>query len=479
MIMRTVLFVATTWAASLAYAGFVGIDFGPGDQSPENWNPVWKNGNHQNLIDDEGRSTVVSLYVRNAGTPFAVTPNPTSVPQYRGNLAAIDGNQYQFGGTFQAQFTGLKPLEPYDLYVFGLRGGAGTKQAVALGGGRGVTVSQSAPDGVLVINDQVGSNQRPLSGFAQRLTSSGQGTIDVVVTGGNRPDQTFAVAGLAIQGEFPGGSVHQPGGAAGGPSPDPSPGASSGHSRAAGSTPPGPDVVGVYMGMALDEARTVINRQYPEISLTMFQWSLSQVQKSRIHGGPRYDAGFQGSYVASGRNDSFIVMGHMPPGNGRVAGIGRHTYVGEMLLSDLRASLVEKYGKPHLEIQPNTTLRKPYLILSWSLARDGTPLTDPAAAIGCIYFQQSGNPWEGAVPVTLWDTKEAYYGQFDQCGFTLAALTNVHNPAGPTISAFGMVMHDFNEIRKSAKAAWEETDRIAIQLEEDKKRELAGKKPRL
>ena len=42
-----------------------------------------------------------------------------------------------------------------------------------------------------------------------------------------------------------------------------------------------------------------------------------------------------------------------------------------------------------------------------------------------------------------------------------------------------MVMHDFNEIRKSARAAWEETNRIAIQLDEDKKRELAGKKPRL
>lgn len=477
MIIRTLLSVAAIWTTSLAYAGFVGVDLGPGDESPENWNPIWKDGNHQNLLDEDGRTTVVGLYVRNAGTPYAVKPNPASVPQYAGNLAAIDGNQYQFGKSFEAQFTGLKPLEPYDVYVFGLRSGAGTKQAVALSGGKGVTVSQAAPDGVLVINDQVGSHQRPLSSYAKRLTSSRQGTIDIVVTGGYRPDQTFAVAGLAIQGAFPGETASQPASASDEPSANPSAGASPEPSGAARGT--GPDVVGVRLGMSLEEARTVINRQYPEIPLTMFQWLLSQVQNSRIHGGPKYDAGFQGSYVSSGRNDRFIVMGHMPPGNGRVAGIGRHAYLGEMLLSELRASLVEKYGEPHLTIQPNTTLRKPYLILSWSLGRDGTPITDPAVAIGCIYVKTSGNPWEAAVPVTLWDTKEAYFGQFDKCGFTLAALTSIHNPAGPTVSAFGMVMHDFNEIRKSARAAWEETNRIAIQLDEDKKRELAGKKPRL
>ena len=58
MIIRTLLSVAAIWTTSLAYAGFVGVDLGPGDESPENWNPIWKDGNHQNLLDEDGRTTV-------------------------------------------------------------------------------------------------------------------------------------------------------------------------------------------------------------------------------------------------------------------------------------------------------------------------------------------------------------------------------------------------------------------------------------
>lgn len=466
MPLRSILLITLSLAAAASWADLVGVDFGPPGNSPENWTSVAAAGTYHNLVNDDGQPTRVGLNVSRAGTPFGVAPAAASVPAYKGNLAGIDGNLYEFGGTFEAQINGLKPLEPYKIYVFGLRSGAALSHGVALGGGRGVALSQKAPDGVLAINEQVGSNQRPLSSYAKTLTSSGNGTISLNLTGGSRNNQTYAIAGIAIEGDFPGSP-----GASASASQTPSPGAPT------RSRPTGPDVIGVYVGMPYQEARGVIAETYPELQVVPFSnWTISQVQRSRIHGGPRYEAGFQGKYNSRERNEQIIVMGYMPPNNDRVAGITRYTYTGEMLLADLRASLVEKYGEPHLEIPAGTVLRKPHLVYSWSLNRAGQPQKDPARVISCVY-QQTNNPWEASAPVTLWDTKEAYHGAYDDCGFTLAALVITAGQVPPTTRGFGMVLYDFNEIRRAARQTWEETDRMATQIEEEKQRTLSGKKP--
>lgn len=464
-----------------AHADLVGVDLGPGGRSPQNWTSISANGNYLNLINDEGQPTVVGIYIRNAGTPFSVAPKPTSLPKYKGDLSGLDGNQYQFGGTFEAQIMGLQALKPYNIYMFGLRSGAATQQSMALSGGKGVTVSQKAPDGVLAINDQPGSNQKPLSSYAKKVVASRNGTIEIAITAGPRSNQTFAVAGLAIEGDFLGSSQNAPSPAKGA-SAKPATSAldsGAGNSKArTQSQPKGPDVIGVSLDMTMKDAFSVIKGAYPEIPLKYFQWSLGQVQLSRIHGGPKYDAGFQGSYQSAGRNDSVTVMSYMPPNDGRVAGIARYTYTGEMLLSDLHASLVEKYGKPHLEIKPDTVLRKPHLIYSWSLNRDGKPLTDPATVIGCTY-NQSGNPWDQSAPVFIWKLKDSYNGKYADCGFTLAVFTAPAMRTPVTVIGFGIVMYDIKEIGKSARETWEETDRIAKQLEAEKSKALSGKKPRL
>lgn len=483
MSFRNFLLAALCAVAAQAQADLVGIDFGPPGSTPENWTSVGSPGSYWNLVNDDGQPTRVGLNVSRAGTSFSVSPLPSSVPAYKGNLSAIDGNQYQFGGTFEAEISGLKPFEPYDIYIFGLRGGAALTQGVALSGGRGVSLTQKAPDGMLAINDQIGSDQRPLSSYARTLTSSPNGTISLNLTGGSRANQTFAIAGLAIEGEFPGSSASATASAASPQSGTTSPPAASapGPSAAAPvarSTPVGPDVLGVYLGMPFEEAFAVISETYPEMPLNRFQWWLNQVQKSRISGGPKYDAGFQGKYNSRERNEQILVMSYMPPNDGRVAGISRYTYTGEMLLSDLRASLVEKYGEPHLEIPPDTVLRKPYRIYSWSLTRDGKPQKDPLAVTSCVY-QQVNNPWEGGAPVTLWDTEEAFNGIFDACGLTFAVATLEHRQNPPIVTGFGVVLYDFNEIRKSARQTWEDTDRMATQWEAEKEEALSGKKPLL
>lgn len=465
MPLRVILVVALSIVCAGSRADLVGIDFGPPGNAPENWTSVDSAGTYHNLVNDDGQPTRVGLHVSRAGTPFAITPAASSVPVYKGNLAGIDGNQYEFGGTFEAEINGLKPLEPYKIYVFGLRGGAALSHGVALGGGRGVALSQQAPDGVLAINEQVGSSQRPLSSYAKTLTSSGNGTISLNLTGGSRANQTYAIAGIAIEGDFPG-----------------SPGSSASASQAPSAPPPtrsrpvGPDVIGVYLGMPYQEAQGVITQAYPELQIRPFNWALSQVQQSRIHGGPRYEGGFQGKYNSRERNEQIILINYMPPNNDRVAGIGRYTYTGEMLLSDLRASLVEKYGEPHLEIPANTVLRKPHLVYSWSLNRAGQPQKDPVRVISCVY-QQSSNPWEASAPVTLWDTREIYHGMYEDCGFTLAAVVIPAGQVPPTTRGFGVVLYDFNEIRRAARQTWEETDRLAKQIEEEKQRTLSGKRP--
>ncbi|MEZ5559856.1 MAG: hypothetical protein R3E86_15090 [Pseudomonadales bacterium] len=480
MAFSRILFFALSVVSAASWADLVGVDFGPPGNTPDNWTSITAAGSYNNLVNDDGQRTRVGLSVARAGTPFSIVPAASSVPVYKGNLNGIDGNQYQFGGAFEAEINGLKPLEPYKIYVFGLRGGAELSQGVALAGGKGISLSQKAPDGVLAINDQLGSDSRPLSSYARTLTSSRNGTISLNLTGGSRANQTYAIAGLAIEGDFPGSSGA--GAASTGASQSGRSGASSSATVAASARPParslpaGPDVVGVYLGMPYQEARGVIARTYPELQIRPFDWALSQVQKSRIHGGPRYEGGFQGSYNARERNEQIIVMSHMPPNNDRVAGIGRYTYTGEMLLTDLRASLVEKYGEPHLEIAPGTVLRKPHLIYSWSLNRAGQPQKDPVAVISCVY-QQINNPWEGTAPVTLWDTKEAFNGIYDDCGLTFAAVVLPGSQVPPTTRGFGIVLYDLNEIRRTARQAWEETNDMATRLEEEKTRTLSGKKP--
>lgn len=474
---RLTLLAALLLTSSGTWAELVGIDFGPSGNSPENWTPVAAPGSYRNLIDDSGHPTRVSLNVRRSGSPFSVGPRPASVPLHTANLAGIDGNLYQFGGTFEAEISGLEPLAPYDIYVFGLRGGAGLTQGITLSGGKGITLSQQAPDSVLAINDQLGSNQRPLSSYAKTLTASRNGTIGLNLTGGSGGSQTFAIAGLAIAGTFPGSATPA---AQTVTASQPSASLSNEPSAAprVRREPQGPDVLGVYLGMPYEDAFATIREAIPEMPLKRFDWALAQVQKSRITGGPRYDAGFQGNYNAQERNEQIRVMSHMPPNNDRVAGIARYSYTGEMLLTDLRASLVEKYGEPHLEIPPDTVLRKPYRLYSWSLTPDGKPLKDPLAVTGCVY-QQAKNPWDGAGPVTLWDTAEAFHGIYDACGLTFAVGTLEHRQNPPLVRGFGLVIFDLNEIRKTARQAWEETDRMATQWELEKARSLTGKKPRL
>ncbi|MGE0625813.1 MAG: hypothetical protein AB7I04_14655 [Pseudomonadales bacterium] len=480
MPLRHILFVTLCTFCAGSRADLVGIDFGAPGNTPANWTSVTASGSYWNLINDEGQATRVGLSVSRAGTPFSVSPLPTSLPSYKSSLGGIDGNQYEFGGTFEAEISGLKPLEPYSIYIFGLRGGAELTQGVALSGGRGLTLTQKAPDSMLVINDQLGSDQRSLSSYAKTLTSSRNGTISLNLTGGSRANQTYAIAGIAIEGDFPGSAgtsvtstAPQPAEAAGAPAGSASAPATAPVTR---SEPTGPDVLGVYLGMPYREAYAVIAGTYPEMPLTPFQWWLAQVQKSRISGGPKYEAGFQGAYNARERNDRIIVMAHMPPNEDRVAGIARYTYTGEMLLSEFRASLVEKYGEPHLEIPAGTVLRKPHRIYSWSLNRNGQPQTDPVPVISCVY-QQAGSPWEGGAPVTLWDTEEAFNGIYDDCGLTLAVVTLEPAQQPPRITGFGVVLYDLNEIRRTARQAWEDTDRMATRIEEDKEKTLSGKKP--
>ena len=40
-----------------------------------------------------------------------------------------------------------------------------------------------------------------------------------------------------------------------------------------------------------------------------------------------------------------------------------------------------------------------------------------------------------------------------------------------------MVLYDMNEIRKTAGQTWEDTNRMATQLEQEKEKTLSGKKP--
>ncbi len=455
------------------WSQLIGIDFGPG-YSQANWNSVTDSGVHRNLLNDEGERTGVSLTLPDAGEPFAVSPATDSIPMHSSDLSRLDGNQYRFAGTFQARLSGLEAGAPYRVYLFGLRSGADAEQEVRIVGSDQVSFIQKAPDGMLAINDQVGSSSRDLPSYAKVVTASAEGTLEFTIKGRGTQGKPFVVAGLAIE-------------------PPASSASTAGNTQSAGATavpvartqeaspapapePSGPDIIGVYLEMPLDDAFAAVSSAYPEIPLKMIQGDIGSIYRSRLQ-GLKYPGGFQGEYFVPGSNEKISVLGYPPPHDGAVAAVGRFTYLDDMLMADLRDSLIEKYGEPLFEAEVGTAGLSGHT-LSWSLTRDGNPQTDPEMIKRCTATSNT-QTWRMTGQVyLLWDTAEQMDGYFDPCGYTLVAV--MHPTNLPTITrGLSMLMYDLNKIRTRTRDALDLAEQEAEKIESERERAAAGKKARL
>lgn len=460
-----------------AAAEFIGLDFGPGD-TPPNWNSINRTGQYGQLKNDEGTPTQVSLTVLHAGTPYSVVPASNTLPRSGPGLSAIDGNLYEFGGTFEAVLSGLVPGAEYDFYLFGLRNGASLRQEVRVSGANTLKFTQQAADGVLAVNDQVGSADRDLHDYARTVIASASGTLDIRVIGRGPSGSPFVIAGLALG--HSGASASSPIPAAQTASAVAAPEQSAvpaAQTPAPRPTPQGPDVLGMSLGMSLEDALSVAQSAYPQMPLKFYDTDIGSIWDTRVR-GMRYTAGFTGRYNDRTTNEKIGVGGFAPPHDGYVGAIGRTSYLGDMLYSDLRASLIEKYGPPLYEGEPGSMRNVPSYVLSWSRDPEGTPLTDPEAIKACS--RHGNNVGEDIAPAVMYlsDTKVQFNGQYDRCGFTMVVYAMPQDLLS-LVRSYSIVLYDLNEIRRANAETIAVTEQQAEGIRSDREKSAQGKKPRL
>jgi len=190
------------WAVS-ANAALIGVDFSNGGSSPTNWTAVSGAGLVSDLIDESGATTAVDLSVFGPVTPFTSTPMASTVPSHPNSISDIGDTLFFFDGTFKATFSDLLSNHVYEFYLFGLRdvtgSGAILSQAVTVAGSTSLNYLQTGGNLELAINDELGSSARTLGSYADLITSSASGTIDIEVVGGGGLGNPFVIAGLAIE----------------------------------------------------------------------------------------------------------------------------------------------------------------------------------------------------------------------------------------------------------------------------------------
>jgi hypothetical protein len=179
----------------------VGVNFGAsGSPSPANWTLVTGDGTTNNLTDNTGAPTAISIAI--SSTPGAPTRNSSlplasTVPSDAPSLANLQSNFLALTpATLLASFSGLTPNATYSVYAIGIRYGGTLGQTVTItGSGAPVILTQSGAAFSLFFNGSVGSSSQTLESYALSVPASSSGTIGVLFTAGAT---RYNVAGVAL-----------------------------------------------------------------------------------------------------------------------------------------------------------------------------------------------------------------------------------------------------------------------------------------
>jgi hypothetical protein len=180
----------------------VGIDFDEASSTstPNQWVKISdiRTGTAMNIPLDDGSPTSISLTTTATNCGFGgcgFTSGNFALPIHSQSLVNLTGVSYT-RGTVTFTWSGLKPNKSYRVFIFGLGVFGDMDQAVSIAGsGAPITFNQTAPTGIMYLNDQASANQSLLS-FGKEINSTGTGTIVITVTP-NNVEMSFA--GLAIQ----------------------------------------------------------------------------------------------------------------------------------------------------------------------------------------------------------------------------------------------------------------------------------------
>ena len=471
-------------SSALTHAEFVGIDFGPGTKPP-GWNSA---ANGVRLKDIQGRTTNVSLEFQAGGTPFGVEPNPETVPRFDHDLSGLDGNHYQFNGTFVAQLKGLEPGATYAIWLFGLRSGANMEQRVRFEGDTRIEFVQSAGDGQLAVNHEVGNHQQALADYARAVTATRDGTIRITVKGAGPQGRPYVISGLAFAAESSTSTTNIVA------SSPPAPAAA--RNVAAAPNPPAKatqvalaidpkrDILGVSLEMSLEEASRTLAEQKPDMRFSISEQDTGVYLDSRLRGW-KFPAFILAKRQSMPGYTTISVHGYGPPHEGKVASVGRYEALPEPIPWDnMVNALVEKYGTPTFNSGQGPSGARNLLetTLSWSTDRQGRPLTNADAVKKCGGINMSqfdtGTGTQIAMEVG-YVSNWKYAGFRSNCGSILEYKITAHSSRPQYATAYSAVMFDLPLIvsRNLDTIAFTAREADKIASEEAKKAE--SRKPTL
>ena len=213
------------------------------------------------------------------------------------------------------------------------------------------------------------------------------------------------------------------------------------------------DVVGLSLGMPMQEAEGVLKNYSDGLDVKLSEGDVGEIHRARVRGIKFPDFYLRGTttvvYDAMGArdfsqtNETFVIVGSPIPNEPNISAIGREVVLPkEMLLSDLRAALVEKYGEPLFEADQ---VGNRHGMLSWSLTPDGDAQTDGQVVKSCT--QGAGRFRLEVVSriATLVDEDPLHY---DRCGFTFIVL-HLAGKGPEFVQTYATVFYDFPGIMKN------------------------------
>jgi S-layer homology domain len=194
--------------SQMVNASIIGVAFDNGNGVPANWNSAVADGTMQNLVDESGFSTNVSLTM--AGYFDACVNGVTTaatIPSHPNSLAALNTYCQPQSSSNSIVFSGLDPSRDYRVWAVGLRTSVGPfQQQVNFVGSSKIGILQMADKSQLAVNSSVGSSSQTFSSYALKLRPDDQGRIRLDFVGAT--DLTY---GISIAGKIAGVAIEPAG----------------------------------------------------------------------------------------------------------------------------------------------------------------------------------------------------------------------------------------------------------------------------